>query len=196
MVDHKQPYGERAQGDEGGGQWTQQRNESAQHMGNHQRTEGDQRLQRMEKDETAALFEGEKNNPANEGEKVTEGSGDMIRYSGRGSDRGQGLTLLGLGGRKQIAIFLLPYNSMSDSYKVCGSRLPELNGLPLTADVTNRPTPEGMESSTGDFCQRADIFASPGHSNIINNSPASPENLCCAMSVRHPNLPWKVKCIK
>ncbi|MNL38762.1 hypothetical protein D3C87_1609990 [compost metagenome] len=123
-------------------------------MGNHQYTEGDQRLQRMEKDEAAAFFEGEKNNPANEGEKVTEGSGDMIRYSGGGSDRGQGLTLLGHGGRRQIAIFLLPYISMSDRYKVCGSRPRKLIRLPGTADVTNRPTPEGTESTTRDFCER------------------------------------------
>lgn len=82
MIDHKQPHGEAAQGDEDGGERTEQRNEPAQHMGDHQHTEGNQRLQRMKEHKTAALLQGKEDDSSNKGEKVAYGRSDIIRQSG------------------------------------------------------------------------------------------------------------------
>ncbi|MNN31305.1 hypothetical protein D3C81_1449920 [compost metagenome] len=71
MVDHEKPHGEAAEGDESTGKWTEQRDEPAQHMGNDQRSEGNQRLQRMEEHEAAALLQRKKDDAADKGEEIT-----------------------------------------------------------------------------------------------------------------------------
>ena len=89
MVDHQEPDREAAEGDQGAHHITEKRNEAAEHMGDHERTEGNQGLKRVEQDEAAALLQREENNCPDEREEITQGGGNVIRQSGGRFERRQ-----------------------------------------------------------------------------------------------------------